>query len=319
METVLFINHDSPQCGIYQFGKNIYTTLSANNSNLYFYRYGECKDVTTFLNLINIYKPKIVILNCVLEKHSSLYKLSMLNVPIIFIDILHESSHYLHYTNNLIFKHHIIANPNIENLNLGTFFYPLPRLLPTVKLELYKENELPTIGCCGFGLLDRGWVNVINIVMRDYNEAVIKFHMPFNDIVDPNGMNHAISTVELCKKITLKPGIKLEVDHSFLSIEDTVRFLSQNTINLFLYDEPKRKGISSSIDFALASKRPFGINSSPMYEHLRDIEPKINVEKNTLQDISKLDISIYEKYRNIWSREVFCTTVEKTLQTITIG
>ena len=85
---------------------------------------------------------------------------------------------------------------------------------------------------------------------------------------------------------------------------------------MFLYQDKSKKTISSATDFALAAKRPFGINSSPMYAHFSAIESLINVEKNNLIDIINRGTTILEPYYQKWNRDSFCRTFEETILSI---
>jgi hypothetical protein len=315
MKKLLFINSITKECGIYQFGYSIFQALKRNLSNIFSVEYGESEDPITFRVLVETIKPDMVLFNYIELRHGWVYN-ELPKESVIYIDILHEETTYSSYRSNNIFKHHIISNPDISNLSLGPNFYSLPRLIPMFNSEPYNESSLPTVGCFSFGILDRGWLQVIDIVNRDLKKAVVKFHMPFNNVVDPGGRFHALHTAQRCIAKANSLGIDLNIDHTFLPTNDVIKVLGQNTINVFLYQEQNKKGISSAIDLALAAKRPFAINSSPMYNHLSDIEPLINVEKNTLSEIIDRGTPVLEPYYAKWNEYSFCNTVKQTLQEI---
>ena len=312
---ILFLNSVDKECGIYQFGLNIAKVITSYNFKYITASYSELVDMGSLNQDINRIHPDIIILNYVHLKHHWLLSCNI-NTPIIFIDIIHEKPEYVNYRQNNVFKSHIIATPSIDGLGLDSSFFSLPRLLPEFNTETYIEQSIPSIGCFSFGIIDRGWIQAIDIANRDFTKAVIKFHMPFNRIVDPDGKIHALKTAEICRNRYLKNGITLEIDHTFLPAEEVVRKLGQNTINIFLYHPKENKGVSSSIDFALAAKRPIAINSSPMYSHLSSIEPLINVEKNTLLDIIKRGTTILEPFYLKWNKDSFCQSFETTITNI---
>jgi hypothetical protein len=47
----------------------------------------------------------------------------------------------------------------------------------------------------------------------------------------------------------------------------------------------KGRGLSSSIDYALASRRPIGISRCDMFRHLTDVSSSIFVDENTIQEL----------------------------------
>lgn len=315
-QKILFLNHDRKECGIYQFGLNICKSILEVGLKNFEFLWSEVSNEKQLITLLDKIKPKIIVLNYTPVKHSWIYKSSIENNNLFFIDILHEYNIYNNYKTNNIFKYHLVANPDITDLKLPDNFYSLPRLLPECPLDPYVKTPITKVGCIGFGSLDRGWLQVLDIVERDLDKAEINFHMPFNSVIDINGSFHANKTEKLCKSRVLKPGITLNIDHTFLNTEQLVKKISQNTINLALYQEKNKKGISSSIDIYLASRRPLGISSSPMYNHLKDIKDLICVDNNNINDIINRGVSILEPYQKKWSKSEFVNSFESTLLNI---
>ena len=59
--TVLFVSHFKSQCGVFEFGKNIFQTIS--QSNKYNFIWLECDSLLRLKNAINENNPSIIIYN----------------------------------------------------------------------------------------------------------------------------------------------------------------------------------------------------------------------------------------------------------------
>ena len=123
--------------------------------------------------------------------------------------------------------------------------------------------------------------------------------MPNSYYCDPSGIEARNRIIEINRIIT-KPGIKLEISTNFLSDEEIIQWLSENTINCYFYDKLECSGIASSPDYAIAAKKPIAINNSAMFKNLHNLEPSIEIEKNSLKQIIENGITplipIYNKY-----------------------
>ena len=312
---ILFINTFKEECGIHQYGLNIFKALTLHKENLEFnYTYATPKSLVEFRNLLSQGDYKAVIVNYVSIIFPWLNSFNKSEFPNTkFIDIIHEQTkqHHKTFFSNYFFDFSFFASP-LAQVEAGLF--KLPRLIPEITSNVFKEPTHITVGSFGFGIMDRGWLQTIDRVQEEFDQANIVFHMPFNTVVDPGGNYHAKHTAAACRTRPLKPGVTLSIEHGFLSTEDMVSWLSRNTINLFLYQEKTPKGISSTIDFALAANRPIGISSSPMFRHLVEVEPAINVEKNTLKSIIERGPSILDKYREDWNSKTFTAYLDTQLK-----
>lgn len=315
MFKVLFINHNSNQCGIYQFGYNIGKVLLKNNNKKYCYFYSAVGNESEFDSVIANVSPDLVVVNFTPSKFSWLRSYLPKNKDIKFGSIVHEWTLEKHksYFKNYFFDINFYANPTVKETKNN---YPLPRLIPDPPTELFVDDGNLRVGCFGFGMIDRGWLQAIDLIQSQYDKAHLSFHMPYNTVVDPGGKSHANATAKQCLKKPLKPGITLSISHDFLDTIGIVNKLGQNTINLFLYQEKNKKGISSSTDFALASRRPFGISSSPMFDHFQDIKHLICVETNSVNDIINRGTAPLIPYYERWSDIGFLKDFERMLDCI---
>jgi len=151
-------------------------------------------------------------------------------------------------------------------------FYPLP------------DPERVTIGSCGFNFYSKNFHHVATVVAQSYDDALIRLHIgqhPHGDNTD-----NILKTIQEQLWKLGKPNIGVEISTNFLSDEDLVAFLSENTANVFLYPpfEGENRGLSSTIDKALAAKKPFAISDSTMYRHINH-EKKFLLSHFSLADI----------------------------------
>ena len=54
-QRILFVNHSRSQCGVYEFGKNVYSIIC--HSTKFDFRYAECSGITDLQNEIRTHRP----------------------------------------------------------------------------------------------------------------------------------------------------------------------------------------------------------------------------------------------------------------------
>jgi hypothetical protein len=159
----------------------------------------------------------------------------------------------------------------------------LPRPIKHIEFPNIK-NDVTTIGSFGFGFYNKNFYKIAELVKNQFEHAKIKVNIPFAYFGDQDG-SLARQEVKKMQDVLIDSNIQLEVNHDYLDEESMIEFLSKNDINLFLFDEMKGRGLSSSIDYALASKRPIGISRCDMFRHLTDVSSSIFVDENTIQEL----------------------------------
>ena len=79
-----------------------------------------------------------------------------------------------------------------------------------------------------------------------------------------------------------------------------VEWLNGNDINLYYYNYiPDHIGVSASIDNALASKKPIGVNTSNFFKHI--FSDKINLESTLIKDIISYGIEPVQQFYDKWN------------------
>jgi SAM-dependent methyltransferase len=110
-----------------------------------------------------------------------------------------------------------------------------------------------------------------------------------------------------------KPGINLTISHDFLGRGELLDFLAGNTMNAFFYDVDKHRGISSTIEHALAVRRPLAITKCGMFRHVSSASPSICIEDNSLTTILKNGTAPLAPFYEQWTEDKFTAALEKIL------
>lgn len=276
MKNILFLNHRQKQCGVYQYGYRSAKILK--KSQKYNFIYCEIENEFELLQSIEAFNPDAIIYNYVSATMGWLNK-----------DILHKFKNIYHYG---------IYHEGTEDLNGGfdkyivtdsTFMDSGNRFsIPRPLFEGYEKTNpipsIPTIGSFGFGFNNKGFEKLVKLVNKEFDEAIIRLHIPFAFYGDADGAVSK-SIASACESYVTKPNIKLVITHDFLSDEKVLEFLSGNSINAFLYDEMIGRGLSSVIDYALSVRRPIAITRSYMFRHISNARPSICIDNTSLREI----------------------------------
>lgn len=108
---------------------------------------------------------------------------------------------------------------------------------------------------------------------------------------------------ELLKHCQHRAGEGIQISLTCRSFDDhsLVKWLNQNDINIFLYNNFNSIGVSASIDKALAAKKPIGINNTNFFRHIYSND--IDIAENLLIDIIQKGTAPLEKYYQKWNPE----------------
>lgn len=260
METVLFVSHNKQKCGVYQFGLEIAQALKA--SIKYTFVFVECsspEELHTFVREIN---PVAIIYNYYPSTMPWMNSRVVEDFDFPQIGLIHEvNQHVADLADDTIFDYHIAPDPTLVTNNQKVF--KTGRLIPEYKNDFSLPQKI-TIGSFGFPTVGKSFERLLIAVQEEFDEAVIRLHIPNGDFVDRQGEEVA----EKCRNLIVKNGIELIVTHDFMTTDDLMDFLAQNTLNAFFYEEGKERGISSVIEKALAVRRPIAVTKSNMFRHI---------------------------------------------------
>jgi hypothetical protein len=325
---ILFVNHRTSQCGVYEFGENVFDAVRA--SQKYRFIKAECESLAELTHEIARSRPRAIIYNYmpatmpwvasyaarghVLHNHVA-------RIPITQLGIIHSILQPIadEAVPGKLFRR---AHPEMANRLFDFYIAPDPTLLLKNSLVYKHGRPIPkytnrspepsklTIG--SFGFAKTGYDDLIELVQRELDEAIIRINIPFATFGDSDG-TEARSIAERCRQLVRKPGISLQISHDFLDRRALLDFLAQNTINVFLRDRSGR-GISSVIDNALAVGRPIAISDSPMFKHI--IDAPIVVGERSLREIIDDGTRPLAPFIKAWTAENLCWEYERILDSV---
>lgn len=278
MRTVLFFNHCVKACGVYQYGKRLSNILIKSEDIKFIY--------------VEIESNEEYIVACQSFRHDAIiYNFHASTLPWLNINTIQKIKPNICINHE---SHHDCFDFCINISPLDGNGIPRP-LLPKLSIQ-NVENIIPIIGSFGFGFNNKGFDKIIKYVNEQYDEAIIRLNITNPHFGDGNNR-----TIEMCNNVSRKPGIQVIITHDFMTDDQLLNWLSQHTINLFLYDTMYGRGPASVIDYALAVDVPIGISDSYMFRHLYHDE--ICVYKTPIKDIIKNGLSIVNQYKEEWSHD----------------
>lgn len=210
------------------------------------------------------------------------------------------------------FQYYIYGDPTLVETN--------PRVFKTGRLIKEYINtkpipKIPIIGSYGFGGAVKGFDYLVELVQKEFDEAIIRLNIP------PNGVNDKFGRIaryiaEECYKKIRKPGIKLEISHEFFDDDQLLNFLASNTLNAFLYKDTKAIVLASAPDWALAVQRPIAVTKSHLFRHFNHVEPSIYIEERSLKEIIEAGYEPLKHLTQEWSAESMRSDYSKIFATI---
>ncbi len=331
---VLFVTHKKKQCGVYEFGINAYNAIK--KSSKYVYIHTECESLKELELVIASHKPNLIIYNyhpavmpwvCT-KLTKGVYKNNLASISITQIGIIHEVTQEVAdsataYKNtyvlgsaekkiNSLFDFYIAADPTL--LLKNPFVFKTARLIPSYTNKLASPDVI-TIGSFGFATPNKGFENLVNKVKSEFDEAEIRLNMPFAAFGDAEG-NNAKEIAANCHKILEGTKIKLNISHSFFNNEELLDFLAANSMNVFMYEDKKGRGISSAIDFALAVKKPIAVSDCMMFRHILQTNPEICIDNNSLKSILSQGFDSLNKTIALWTEDNFIWEFDRIMYAI---
>jgi len=262
LEKILFVSHRKKQCGVHEYGISIAEALKKSTN--YAFTYAECSSPEEFWATAADVAPSAVIYNYYPSTLPWLKKKVMRRFDIPHLGIMHEvTQQKADSADTRLFDYHIGPDPTLCLNN--PIVFKTGRLIPKYVNE-FTPPKVTTIGSFGFATAGKGFERLIIAVQEEFDEAVIRLHIPSGDFV----ASDAKDVAKRCQKLMVKDRVKLVVTHEFLEKRQLLDFLAQNTLNAFFYEEleGEGRGISSVIENALAVRRPIAITRSSMFRHI---------------------------------------------------
>lgn len=318
MHRVLYVNHKPQQCGVYEYGKEIGNLLiESKKFKAYYCECDSLDDLSTHYKKI---KPEVIIYNYHPTTMPWVINTKKFAVPILYrfqavqVGTIHEVYQQVaDEANNMVFDFHVAPDPTLILKN--PLVYKTGRLLPAKAREVTNINDIPVIGSFGFATGGKGFEKIISMVQNEFDHAVIKLNIPFAKFGDTDGIQ-AREIAAACNALVYKNKIDLQINHSYLEKQELLSFLSTNSMNVFLYDDMKNRGISSATDWALASGRPLAISRSRLFRHLFNCKPSICIDDNSLKSILANGVKPLKQLWSEFSPEIVLWDYERMIEDI---
>lgn len=332
--TVLFVTHRKKQCGVYEFGKQVFNAIS--DSKKYRFVKGEYDSLSELMQGVSTHQPDFIIYNyhpsvlpwlCT-RVTKGVYRNNVSDMRAIQVGIIHEITQEVAdtataYRNRFVlgrsgkrldtlFDFYIAADPTL--LLKNPLVFKTGRIVP-----IYAKTPPPpsifTVGSFGFATPKKGFERIVEKVQEEFDEAIIRINMPAADFGDKNGAR-AKAIAEKCQKLICKKGIQLKVSHEFFNEEELLDFLAGNSMNVFMYEDTGGRGISSAVDNALAVKRPIAVTRCPMFRHILSAHPTVCVDDASLKTILEHGFAPLEETAKYWNASNLTWDYERIIDSI---
>jgi hypothetical protein len=294
MKNILIVNRNTTNCGVHQYGLNIYETLTKSKNHNYFYL--ESNNVQTIEGYLINNKIDIIVFNYIK------WVMGWITDELINRLSSKYDCYFIYHDGDLKFSRikGVLYNDPTKIVN-NVSEYNINRCLFDFKSNKNnKTNDRVIISSFGFGFPDKGFHNLINKVNDEYSNALIRLHIP-NANVDSN--NHLKNrTLSLCNNVLGNKNELIITDH-FMDNNKLLEWLSESSINCFFYDKKNSNGISSVIDYALSVDVPIAVTNSDMMRHIFCNE--ICIENNKINDIINRGCNPILDKKIKWSNENF--------------
>ncbi len=278
---ILLVNCKPRQCGVYQFGLNLWRCLnSVEGAHKVIYLETDTPDR---FNEGYFYGADLVIWNH--HNVTSPWLTSNITDKIPSALIVHDSRFpwpkvgYIHFDPDYLSTH--------RDLKMGRPILPpldwTPAVIPN------------SIGSFGFGFDNKGFDDLILRANEEYETATVRLNIPSNNGVDADGLNAKI-TAERCFGLA-KKGVTCYITHEWFDDEQMLTWLGQNEINAFFYKNNDSKGLASTVDWAIRARRPFAVSNLQMFRHVHDVISPTD----SLKEIIKKGIAPLQHIYDNWT------------------
>lgn len=301
--TVLILNHNIENCGVYQFGKR-FANLALQSKTVNFI-YQEITDPIEYSEYLVRYNPTHVIYNW--------YPITMGWLP---NDLDPKIEHYFIYHDGHVRKYSVskfifFGSAGKEDGALKDFPLEKQIILPRPLFNYsgdYRKNDRVNIGSFGFGFHHKGFPELVRDINKDLKNVVINLQIPNGHFGDPDGST-AREVINQCLRENTNPSVEINISSTLLNDNDLLNFLAGNDINAFTY-YTANEGLSSVLDYALSVKRPIAINDNMMFRHIP--EPSIRITRsNSILDILSRGTKPLEQYYEKWSTDNFIKQISE--------
>ncbi len=259
----IFLNHQQQRCGVYQMGRRIGRTLQ--DAGLVTYM--EVVDQRIAEGALSSLRPRAVIYNWHPATLPWAPTLARRFPAIKHVALMHEISPENPGADRELFAHRVVCDPSFAAD--GVSLFRTIRHVPRFDAPERTQGEPLTIGSFGFAVGGKLFPMLVGAVADEFPGARVRLRIPSAHYGDDAG--HLARQLADASRSSTKQAVTVEVEHDFLGEDELVRWLSGNDLNVFFYDYNPGRGISSTVDYAIAAQRPISVNGSQMFRHVPEL------------------------------------------------
>ena len=196
------------------------------------------------------------------------------------------------------FDIYLVLDPTLKHFYKNVYSFPRP-LDPKI-ISSSSKNNIPLIGTFGLSIDGKGYEDLILAVNKEFDEANVRINIPPVEWVNDD----QISKLKiLLDELNKNKKIKYIISRKDFSKVELIKWCSENTLNVFMYNREIGQGLSATTDQAISSGQPLAISTNYTFRHIhqyltpypfRSLKESIKVSKN---EVGKMN----EK----WSQEKF--------------
>jgi hypothetical protein len=308
---ILLVNHREKNCGVNQYGQKVFLPLlSSTNFTIHYIDIDNLYEFTYWRDQL---QPRVIIYNYY----------SGVTMPWLSHSLLDENRQCgikqatLHHEGipasgfDLTIDQDPTGSLHVENaIRIPR---PIPEYIPHI---IRAQNHVPVISSFGFGLGGKGFQRVVKTVVDQIPSAIIRLNIPFAKFGDEQGLG-ALSYFKECNNIIGdNPNYRLILTHELMPQDMLLDWLYESDINCFFYDDNYGRGISGTLDYCLAVRKPIAITQSWQFKHLWMQDSDVLIENHNLHEIMIAGIDHLEQFHIQWNTQTLLEAFENIFRSL---
>lgn len=291
MKNVAFVTASEQNCGIHYYAQNVVNILKESKQHNFFLfecdseeQLRSCDADILIINYhpwtLNWYTPDVsnrtphtqFLIQDHASKHENIYQYTPNVKEVISMDVTCTDMVHFH--------------PGVRPI---MFYDDITYHPPGIKLK---------IGTSGIGQPNKHIDYMINLINQQFTDSVefrIHFSIGAFSGFSDNNINQMIG---YCKSLA-KSNVEISLVCQQFTDYELIKWLNENDINIYIYDNFDSNAVSASIDKALSAKKPIGVNNSNFFKHIYSSD--ISLIENKIVDIVKRETKPLEKFYDIWN------------------
>jgi hypothetical protein len=193
----------------------------------------------------------------------------------------------------------------------------LPRIIGEYDFPKRPSNiENPIISTFGFPAEYKDMLAIVEAINKEFDKATFRIKYAQGDHTPTSYTTFPFQVFDACKKIA-KPGIDIILREDYLPMDKLVSWLNESDLNIFLYgperDQDSEKRVPTSVDQAIASRRPLALSDSRCVDHVLGIFGMNGVgpyPKSSLQEIMRHP-QVSERLAQMWRPAYFASIMDE--------